>query len=690
MAPGELLLRADELRCVRGERLVLRGLSLEVRRGDRLALLGDNGAGKTTLLRLLSGELLPDSGEVWRAPHLRLGAVTQHADFAPGQSVGTLVAAANPYRVPLAELRRMAALLEQRPEYLREYQELHSYLDHHRAYHWPARRDKILSQLALTPFLEREARTLSGGESARLSLALSLLTEPELLLLDEPTNHLDIRMREWLEHWLRSRGSFVVTSHDREFLDRVAQRSLWLSEGEGRLYPGGYSRALSLRSEEHRRARKVARMHKREQKRLERSAARLALWGQSSQGVKRRALRLPEREAPLPERERRLQMRLLAGEARAPLLLWAKHLSADYAGKTVLRDVSLRVRRGDRAVLMGANGAGKTTLLRLLAGELFPAPQEPPAHLQYAAGVTAAYLDQTWHGLTPTLSLHEQFSRRFGARAAALLGQAGLSQDAHKRPAELSGGERARAGLALISALRADLLLLDEPTNHLDIQALQALEGAVQAYPGAVIIVTHDRRFAREVGTRFWQLEGGALRESERWEGRAHLDPARALSGDPAPALPEWPKASLRHLEDRLSEAEQRLGQGLSGREEGRLLAQRANLRAQLYEAYAQAYAAPLYDAQTRERGLTIRAQRLERGGMFWVAHNESCPHLAWDGQTLRFSAPAPAWYGSTLLAGALRILFEQWRVTRVQLGEGGPLLERRRYFELEEIIEKT
>ncbi|MBB5235361.1 ABC-F family ATP-binding cassette domain-containing protein [Deinococcus budaensis] len=691
------LLSAEALSVTFGERAVLRGVSLAVASGERVALLGRNGAGKTTLLRVLTGELPAEEGTLWRMPGLRLAVLAQHHAHPPGRTVRELVDGAHPYRALEAELLALEADLGD-PARLAAWTALHARLEDADAYRWPARAARVLGMLDLTRFLNREAATLSGGERTRLALALALAREPDLLLLDEPTNHLDIRMREWLEGWLRDfSGGVLLTSHDRDFLDAVAGRSLWLEGGEAAEYPGGYSRARHQRDLERRTRERAAQLSGREAARLTGSAEQLDRWGRRSRAVKTRAGRVPVTEAPLPERQ--LRMRLLAGTARAPLVAWGEHLSKSYGERVVLREAAFKLRQGDRVALMGANGTGKTTLMRLLAGELHPDPVLPAGEtadpvLRVANGVTVASLDQIWHGLTPGEGLQAQFGRRFGEqRARALLGRAGFTaEDWPKTPEVLSGGERARAGLALVSALRADLLLLDEPTNHLDVEALLSLEGAVHAYGGAVVIVTHDRRFAREVANRLWVIEDAALREVAGWGSREYTDPARTLAGDPPPSPPPpTPRQRLAPLETQLAALRRDLDGppgSLTGREEARLRAQAHQLQGQLYALYAQAYAAPQYDAEVREPPLTVRAQRLGDstgslgGGMFWAARDEGCPHLAWDGETLRFSAPPPAWYGAALLAGALRILFEHWNVGRARLGEGGPLLTRRAYFE--------
>ncbi|MFB9992721.1 ABC-F family ATP-binding cassette domain-containing protein [Deinococcus oregonensis] len=715
------LLTAESISLAYGERAVLSGVSLNVQQGERVALLGRNGAGKTSLLRVLTGELIPDEGEVWRADGLRVAVLAQHHAHAEGVRVRDLVAAAHPYRELETELLTLEAHLGD-PEALTAWTALHARLDDLQAYAWPSRMARILGVLDLTRFLGRDAASLSGGERTRLALALALAREPDLLLLDEPTNHLDIRMREWLEGWLRDFGGGVIlTSHDRDFLDAVAGRSLWLERGEAAEYAGGYSRARAQRELERRTQSRAARLGQQEAARLEGSAERLEVWGRRSRPLKNRAQRLPLAEAPLPERQ--LRMRLLAGSARAPLVAWGEHLNKTYTAHPILREVAFKLRQGDRVALMGANGTGKSTLLGLLAGILHadapPLDQaglgQPEPVLRVAGGVSVAHLDQIWHGLNPGEGLRAQFDRRFGGRAKALLGGAGFTAaDWPKLPEVLSGGERARAGLALVSALRADLLLLDEPTNHLDVDALQALEEAVHAYGGAVVIVTHDRRFAREVANRLWVIEDAALREvtgwaSSGWKGSEYLDPARSLTGDPPPPPPlPTPRQRLVAVENQLLEARASLNAtgALTGREEARLRAQTHTLQQHLYDLYAEAFAAPNYDAQVREPPLTVRGQKLGewgpemmasqnprtedaslgRGGMFWAAHDQGCPHLAWDGECLRWSMTAsgdlPAWYGAALLGGALRILFERWNVGRVRLGEGGALLTRRAYFE--------
>lgn len=692
------LLRAQDLRLTLGEQVVLAGISLELRRGERAALLGRNGAGKTTLLRLLTGEQKPGSGELWYASGLRVATLSQHRTFAAGEKVEDLLRAAHPYRALEAEALALSAHLEDTAA-LDRWTAVHAELETAGAAAWPARLGRMLAALGLRdiPKLEqREARSLSGGEQTRLALALTLAREPDLLLLDEPTNHLDIRMREWLEGWLRGFGGGVLlTSHDRDFLDAVAGRSLWLAGGQLNEYAGGYKRARAQRELEQRTRSRVTRLQGREAHRLAAAAGQLDRWGRRSRGMWSRAARVAVPAAPLPERQ--LRMRLLAGDAHAQLLAWGEGLNVSYSGYAVLRGVQFKIRRGDRIALLGANGTGKTTLLRLLAGEQKPDRPlaGPQPVLRLAGGVTLAYLDQTWHGLDPMRGLYAQFEARFGDAAASILGAAGLGA-AHwgQTPQELSGGERSRAGLALVGALRADLLLLDEPTNHLDVEALQALEAAVQGYGGAVVTVTHDRRFAREMATRLWVIEHGELREVSSWGRSDYRDPAAVLVGDPPPPPPEpTPTERMEAAEDRLLALTETLDTPwtLTGREEARLRSEAGQVQQQLYALYAEVYSKEHWDTEVPEPPLRVRAVRFSpspaggmgnAGGMFWAAGQADGAHLAWNEHTLRPSAPMPADFGAALLGGTLRILFEHWNVGRVQLGETGPLLTRREWFE--------
>jgi ATP-binding cassette subfamily F protein 3 len=505
-------------------------------------------------------------------------------------------------------------------------------------------------------------------------------------VLDEPTNHLDIAMREWLEGRLRDyRGAVLVVSHDRTLLDAVAAETWHLERGNLNVYRGGYSRARERRLEERRVRGKHARLGSAEVGRLEAAASRVAAWGKNNdrlarraRAIARRAERAKEGLVEAPVRERQIAMALQAGDARARTLVRASGLSKRYEGRVVLEGAALRVRAGDRVALLAPNGAGKTTLLRLLLGEV--GSDDPEGEVRFADGVQPAYFDQTYHGLAPERPILAQLALRVGEGAAkALLGRYGFRpEDWPKRPRELSGGERARAGLALVAATRADLLVLDEPTNHLDVEALESLEEALLAYPGSLLFVTHDRAFAGRVAGRVLTIEGGRLLELEggfegylrtrRGEART-LDPGRLLEGELAPPAPlPDPRREMERLEERLSEIEADLLRvGLSEREAERARLERDRGRERLGELYADLWAAPLqYAHRLRVRGLEVRADGDGGGWRFWARGAEGCPwlegeaegeafRLAWSGE-----GEALPWFRAALLEGAAGIALER------------------------------
>ncbi len=676
-------------------KLIFPKLELTLVQGQKIALLGRNGSGKTTLLELLAQQLLLEQGFLWLAPDLRIGFLSQHPQFAANQSVFQVVQASFPYAHLERELRSLERNLQDVAA-LERYGLLQQQFEAQGGYRWPQEAAEMLDILQLSSFVQREAESLSGGEKTRLNLALTLLKKPDLLLLDEPTNHLDIAMRLWLEGYLKSLNSTVIfTSHDRALLDAVAQTSWWIEQRleaagehretrEIRVYKGGYQKTLATRALERRQLQKTRAQTLREQSRLEQSAVRLDRWGRRSSGVKTRMERLRPLEAPLAER--RLYMNLLSGSAKAKLLLWGRGLEFGYEGnrpatpQPILKNLSLRVRQGDRIALMAPNGAGKTTFLRLLLGQLHSS--NPASELHFEGGAKVAYLDQEWHGLQQGKALLAQLASRLGhSNAVQALGRYGFGADYWDySPEHLSGGERSRAGLALISELRADVLLLDEPTNHLDVETLESLEEALLAYPGAVIIVTHDRRFADSVANRVWMLEGGGLLERSSWNAKDLLDPAFEHPEDEPIAVN--PTLNLKQhrdqLEKRLLELnylllERRYVYPLSGREEGRLQAERHQIQLALYQNYAQVYAAPPYTLEVRQKPLWVQGVALEEMdtgvATFWAKKAPDCPTLHWDGTRLEWiSLTGMSWFRKALLLGALQILFERWDAPQVRV----------------------
>lgn len=299
------LLSLEHISLARGERVVLDDISLSVFTGERLALLGRNGAGKTTLLEVLAARCVPDEGERWQADGTRLGYLPQHPIFEGEATVAALVAAANPALRRQQQLEGLAARLHHEPELLPVWAEAQAAFEAEGGYHYEVTANETLGMLDLAPFRDRTAASLSGGERTRLALALTLLQRPDVLLLDEPTNHLDLRMREWLQQALLAYpGAVVLTSHDRELLDQVALRSLWLEASRATFYTGGYSSARTQRDFARRAQARTHRLSQREETRLAAAASRESRWGRHAQALRSRAGRVDLVDAPLPERRR--------------------------------------------------------------------------------------------------------------------------------------------------------------------------------------------------------------------------------------------------------------------------------------------------------------------------------------------------------------------------------------------------
>ncbi len=539
----ELLSAANVAFDVAGAELFA-GVDLRLATGDRVGLVGANGSGKSTLLRLLAAEVAPSSGSVRRAPGVSIGLLAQSDALLPGPTVADAVRTATQRAHELeAELRllerRMAAGEADGAQYdavLHEFERIGGYAAE-------ARAREIVASLGLGGELEHEVRHLSAGQRRRLALALTLVRAADVLLLDEPTNHLDLAAREWLARRLSAHdGAVVVISHDRALLDAATNRSAFLAGG--RLWPerGAYSVARRRREALKRSGLKRAREQGREADRLERMAAELATFGRKAAARKRRA----ERQS--------VALRALAatGEqhTRTPSTVLVRDQASRTGGRVdtlvsvghatmpgVLDDVTFSVRRGERIVLLGPNGSGKSSVVRLLAGDL--SSVGPLTEVSYLPGLKLRLVDQVERGLEPDVSLLAQVAAAVGGgKAAQLLAEAGVPPRAWDLlPAQGSGGERARAGLALAFAHRSDLWLLDEPTNDLDLEAVEAFEAqlteALDASGAAVLLATHDRRLAEKVGEVVWSVQDGQLVR--------YRDVAAYLRSDPLAAATALP-----------------------------------------------------------------------------------------------------------------------------------------------------
>ena len=692
-AKSSVELGLESVTFVRELQTVLRDVSFALRSGEKVGLVGPNGAGKTTLLELVAGKLEPTEGRVLRSPGLRVAYAEQHTERWRG-SVWTVAEAA------LEEVRRLEATLRDAETQLDEpglerYGELSALFEAAGGYGAETALRATLGRLGFAETdLARDVLTLSGGERSRLALARALAMRADLLLLDEPSSYLDLPAKRWLGDALAAyTGTLLVASHDRALLDAATTRTLHLKNGVVTSYRGSYSRFRA--QAEHAAARSL-----REKTRLahERRSLEARLREQPTlsarRGLERRLARLP---APQPAQPaaKPSALTLNVGQVKpSSLVLDAQHLTLTQAGG-LLRDVALRLYAGDKIALVGPNGSGKTSLLELLSGEL--ASENPEASVRFGRGVKLAVYDQAGRGLDDGVPLGEQLERNVSEpRARSLLALVGLTQAFDTPPELLSGGQRARAGIARLTATEADLIFLDEPSEGLDIEMLERLETALQDTAATLILVSHDAALIDAVATRVVGLSEGELKEyrgglAGYYAGKLRLEPDLPVAEPEtdAAAKPD-PEAELEALEDETADVEARLADPLrlSERDKLRLekrLDELTQLLSEHYEARVSArLPAPAPRYRVLESGLSLTTDgatsgeapiviqssagfnvRLYLDEAIHIGHLRLAP--AGDYQSCLLP-----WAERALIRGAARLAFEVFGARALQLQGSG------------------
>jgi ATP-binding cassette, subfamily F, member 3 len=499
---------------------LFRGVSFKLERGDRMTLAGRNGAGKTTLLRMVAGQIGVDGGELAFEKGTRAALHDQRPPREQGLALRDYVLAGCSDLVALEErLRDLEAEMAQRPDeaaVLNSYAAAQTRLEHAGGWNWRARALAPLHGLGFSDEeLDRPLESFSGGELTRASLARALAGDPDLLLLDEPTNHLDIASLEWLEGYLTGLDAAVIlVAHDRWFLEAVGTSVLELEAGRGRFFPGPWhawrrevaAREIALG--------KAIEKQQREIERMERFVERFRYKATKARQAQSRLKRLEkmERIERDPTDTRSLGFSFGAAERTGRVVLELTDGRLEVPGRTLLEGSELWLERAEHISLVGPNGAGKTTLIEALAGRR---PLDGGS-LRTGHNVNIGYLSQHASELGTRGTALEVAQRATGLtpnKARGLLGRFLFSgEEAEKPMAGLSGGERRRLSLAVLVASGANVLILDEPTNHLDLDAREALEDALQAFEGAVLLVSHDRALLDAVGSRTVAFEDGRLR----------------------------------------------------------------------------------------------------------------------------------------------------------------------------------
>jgi ATP-binding cassette subfamily F protein 3 len=519
------VLAVNQLSKSYGADIILDAVSLQIQPGERVGLIGPNGAGKTTLLKILTGQERADEGTSTMARNTAVGYLAQGTLAPiPGTMEGELRRAFEKLEEMSARLREMEEKmgtpgLTKDPVALealmQSYGELEHSYEHAGGYRAEARFRAVTIGLGFSDSdLQRPVATFSGGERTRLQLARLLLEEPDLLLLDEPTNHLDISAVEWLEGYLRDwRGSVLIVSHDRYFLDRVVGRILSLEACRIKSYPGNYSAYLAQRELEE------ATLHKEYDKQQtlldkEKTLIRTSGTGErEKRQAKSRQKRLDTLElVEKPRSEKNIRIDFGYSGRSGEIVTRVENAGKQFDGKPVFADANFELRWGDRIALVGPNGAGKSTLLKMIAKELEP----EEGNVWLGPSVRMVYFDQHQGALsaekTPLQEIIDA-SEMTNTEARTYLGRFLFpGDDVFKRNSELSGGERSRLALAKLGLEDGNFLVLDEPTNHLDISGVEELEKAIGQFPGTLLVVSHDRYFISRTTEKVLEVTDGSVR----------------------------------------------------------------------------------------------------------------------------------------------------------------------------------
>ena len=547
-----IALTVDNISLSFGTKNVLCDVSFSLDESDRLGVIGVNGSGKSTLFKLILGELEAEKGGIYISKDKSIGILKQDdalaAFSAQEQNMSVIKIMYNSFphllrmESRLSELeellRKGAEGSEEYSRAVREYSVLNEKFIAEGGLEYKGRCASTLLKMGFDaneqkrPFCD-----FSGGQRTRLALSRELCREPDILLLDEPTNHLDMETLQWLEGFLASyKKCLLVISHDRYFLDRVTNKTLCIENNRAKLYGGGYTKAMEQRRVD----REIEERHyKNQQKEIARQEAYIAQ--QRAWNRERNIIAAESRQKLLDKMERverpqdapkGVRIKFADASPSGNEVMNIRELSFAYdGGKDVLSRVSFGVRRGDKLFIVGANGSGKSTLIKLILGKLLPSA----GYIEMGYNVRLGYYDQENQNLSPQNTVLEELWSAYPQLTELEIRNTlalfrFIGDDVFLRVCELSGGERARLTLSKLILMQTNLLVLDEPTNHLDIASREALEEALEAYEGTVVIVSHDRYFIEKLATRIIDIiptaEGGGavdITVLKQGEGYAEL-----------------------------------------------------------------------------------------------------------------------------------------------------------------------
>lgn len=522
-----IILSAQHIAKSFGVNAVLRDVSLTVQQGDRIGLVGVNGCGKSTLMRILAGLDAQDGGEISLVRGLRVGYLAQQNMVTSGETVWNelqkvyeqVFAMEKKLRELEDEMAHAHTDAQRFAQLSADYDRLTQRFEEADGYSWKSMVSGVLNGLGFKPAqYDQCVDSLSGGEQTRLCLARLLLQKPDLLLLDEPTNHLDMETLQWLENYLAAyKGSVLVISHDRYFLDHVCTGIVEILMGSSEQYNGNYTRYIAQRQE---RFESRMRAYEIQQKEIERQQAIIARYRMFNREKSIRAAESREKALDRMEKleklvdERAIRFSFEARRRTGEDVLQLTEISKSFGEKHLFHDLTLRVRAGDRVALIGPNGVGKSTLIKIIVGE----EQPDTGFIRYGSNVDIGYYDQhqsTLHADKTALDeIWDRFPQMEQSNVRGALGMFLFTGDDVFKPIHtLSGGEKGRVALTALMLRKDNLLLLDEPTNHLDMDSREVLEDALTDFGGTIITVSHDRYFINRIANRIIEMQPDGVTE---------------------------------------------------------------------------------------------------------------------------------------------------------------------------------
>jgi ATPase subunit of ABC transporter with duplicated ATPase domains len=512
------MIRLDNISKQNGHQIVFIEASAALQRGEKIGLVGPNGAGKTTLFRLITGQELPDEGQVAADRGVTIGYFSQDVGEMSGRSaVSEVMDGAGPVSAVATELKELEAAMadparaDDMDEIIGRYGEVQARFEELDGYALETRAREVLAGLSFSQeMMDGDVGALSGGWKMRVALARILLMRPDAMLLDEPSNHLDLESLIWLEQFLKGyEGTLFMTSHDREFMNRIVTKIIEIDGGQLTAYSGNYEfyeqqRALNDKQQQAQFERQQAMLAK-EIKFIERFKARASHAAQVQSRVKK--LEKIERVEP-PKRRQTIAFEFMPAPRSGDDVVSLKNVHKRYGSKQIYEGLDFHVSRRERWCVMGVNGAGKSTLLKLVTGSTEP----DDGTVALGGSVKMGYFAQHAMDLldgerTVFQSLEDDFPQAGQGSLRALAGCFGFSgDDVEKKCRVLSGGEKARLVMAKMLYDPPNFLVLDEPTNHLDMTTKQMLIGALSEFEGTMLFVSHDRHFLAALSNRVLEL----------------------------------------------------------------------------------------------------------------------------------------------------------------------------------------